>query len=443
VIRADLNWHVLAVTIALSVATGIVFGLAPALEGTRVDLIPALKQVRAGQGRLRHPWLRISLGQALVAAQMAISLLLVVAGGLFVHTLANLRSIDLGFNQEHLLLFSVNAKQAGYSKDQAVRFYDDLQARLASLPGVRAAGASNFALFSGMSSSDNYRIPGYTEKRPSLSFLNVAPGFFRTMQIPVLLGREFEARDVHSTSPGAVVNEVFAKTFFGGQNPVGRQFDFGPIHNIEIVGVAKNARYNELKRELPPIAYFCYSQRPNVGAMTYELRAAGDPVGLATSVREAVRQADSRIPVQNVRTQEQQVNENISQERTFAVLCACFATLAVAIACVGIYGTMAYNVARRTNEIGIRMALGAARPRLLWMVLGEALALCGAGLAIGLPLAFAGSRLLESFLFQMKARDPLTFSLAPAIMIAAALAAGYGPAWRASRIDPWIALRDE
>jgi ABC-type antimicrobial peptide transport system permease subunit len=177
--------------------------------------------------------------------------------------------------------------------------------------------------------------------------------------------------------------------------------------------------------------------------MTYELRAAGDPMGLAAAVRQAVHEADPRIPVKAIQTQEQQIDSTISQERTFATLCACFAALAVAIACVGIYGMMAFGVARRTNELGIRMALGAARGRLLWMILREVLALCAAGLAIGIPLAFAGSRLIESFLFQMKARDPLTLWLAPAILIAAALAAGYGPAWRASRIDPWAALRDE
>ncbi len=444
--HATLNWHVLAVATGLSVATGLLFGLAPALAATRVDLIPALKQVRSGQRLHLHRWVRISLGQALVVAQIAISVLLVVAGGLCLHTLANLYSVDLGFNQQRLLLFTVNARQAGYTSEQALRLYDDLQSRFRSIPGVRSASASSFALVGGgMGLTDSFTIPGYTGKKPSLALINVAPGFFTTMQLPILLGREIEAHDLHSASPVAVVNEVFARTFFAGVNPVGRTFDQGKIHNIEIIGVARNARYNSLMRDLPPLAYYCYSQRPGVGVgqMTYELRAASDPMVLAGAVRQFVHEADPRIPVKDIQTQQQQIDSTISQERTFATLCACFAALAVLIACVGLYGTMAYSVARRTNGLGIRMALGAARGQLLWMVLREVLALCAAGLAIGIPLAFAGSRLVESYLFQMKAHDPLTLWLAPTILIAAALAAGYGPAWRASRIDPWSALRDE
>ena len=443
VFTTTLNWRVLAVTLALALSTGLLFGLAPALAATRVDLVPALKQVRAGQGLQLHRWLRLNLGQALVVAQLAISLLLVVAGGLFLRTLSNLYAINLGFNREHLLLFTINAKQAGYRDAALLHFYGNLQTRLQGLPGVRSASASNFALIGGgMSGWDNYKVPGYIGRMPSLYGMNVAPGFFATMQIPILLGREFDARDLTASSPTIVVNEVFAKTFFGLQSPIGRTLNMGG--DMEIVGVARNARYYRLTEEPPPLVYFCYAQRPkNVGMMTFELRAAGDPLALAGSVRQAVREADARIPVRSLLTQEQQVDSTITQERTFAMLCACFAALAVIIACVGIYGMMAYNVARRTNEIGIRMALGAARTQLLWMVLRQSLALCTAGLAIGLPLAFAGARLVESFLFQMKARDPLTLSLAPALLLAAALVAGYGPAWRASRIDPWTALRDE
>ena len=441
---ATLNWHVLAVTVAISLATGLLFGLAPALAATRVDLVPALKQVGSGVRRLPlHRWFRFSPGQALTVVQMAISLLLVVGGGLFVHTLANLHAVDLGFQQQHLLLFTLNARQAGYTSGQAVRFFDGLQDRFRAIPGVRAASASNFALASGGMSCGGISVPGYSGSRRSACHMNVAPGFFSTMETPILVGREILAGDLYSPSPVAVVNEVFAKTFFPGRNPVGRRFDYGSRKNIEIVGVAKNTRYQNLKSDLPPVAFLCYAQSPNVGTMTYELRAAGDPLGLAGAVRDIVRQADSRIPVEDLLTQEQQIDSTISEERTFAMLCSCFAVLAITIACVGIYGTMAYNVARRTNEIGIRMALGAARPRLLRMVHGEALLLCAGGLAAGIPLAFAGSRLVESFLFRMQARDPLTLSLAPALLLAAALAASYGPAWRASHIDPWSALRDE
>ena len=266
------------------------------------------------------------------------------------------------------------------------------------------------------------------------------------MQIPILLGREVDQRDVRRGAGVAVVNEVFAKTYFGSENPIGRHFGLGgsAAVDLEIIGVSKTARYHSLKQDIPPVAYVPYSQNlRNLGQMTYEVRAAGDPLGLARAVRQAVQQADARVPIFNIGTQAERIEQTISQERTFATLCSCFAVLAVLIACVGLYGTMAYSVARRTNEIGIRMALGAERPRLVWMVLREVLAMAAVGLGIGLPAAFATSHVLENFLFRMKPNDPLALSAAAVILLAAALLAGYGPARRASRLDPWTALRDE
>jgi ABC-type antimicrobial peptide transport system permease subunit len=213
---------------------------------------------------------------------------------------------------------------------------------------------------------------------------------------------------------------------------------------FEIVGVAKNARYHSLKEDLPAVAYVPYTHDPRqMGQLTFELRAAGDPMALAGAAREAVRQADSRIPVTNLKTQEAVIGQTIGQERTFATLCTAFALLAVAIACVGLYGTMAYSVARRTNEVGLRMALGADPGRLIWMVLREVIVMAAAGLAIGLPLALAGTRFVKSFLFEIKPNDPLAIAGAAALLALVAIAAGYGPALRASRVDPWLALRDE
>jgi ABC-type antimicrobial peptide transport system permease subunit len=233
----------------------------------------------------------------------------------------------------------------------------------------------------------------------------------------------------------------------GGQNPVGRRFTRGRNRfqmEFEIVGVAKNARYHSLKGELPAVAYITYTHEPgSIGQLTFELRAAGDPMSLAGSVREIVRQADPRIPVTNLKTQEAIIDQTIGQERTFAMLCTAFALLAVLIACVGLYGTMAYSVARRTNEIGLRMALGAERRRLIWMVLREVCIMAAVGLAIGVPVALATTRFVKSFLFEMKPNDPWAIAGAAVVLVMAAVAAGYGPAWRASRIDPWSALRDE
>jgi predicted permease len=445
---AGLNWRVLAVTMGLALLTGVLFGLAPALQSTNVDLLTALKQTRAGEAKRRiRSWLKISLSQSLVVTQIAVSLLLLVAAGLFIRTLSKLNSVQLGFNSEHVLVFAVNARQAGY-RDQAIyRFFDSLQGHLAAIPGVRAATASNFPLVAQNVNASNVRVPGYTGTDTGASFLEVAPNFFETMQIPVLVGRGIDARDVAGGAKIAVVNEVFVKKFLGGQNPIGKHFTRGRPPNemqFEIVGAARNARYHSLKEAIPAVVYLPYTYDPRqMGQLTFELRAAGDPMALANAAREVVRRADSRIPLTDLKTQEAVIDQTIGQERTFAALCTAFALLAVLIACVGLYGTMAYSVARRTNEIGLRMALGAERRRLIWMVLREVIAMVAAGLAIGLPIALGTTRFVQSFLFDMKANDPWAIVGAAATLVVAAIAAGYGPAWRASRIDPWLALRDE
>jgi len=449
-LRAELNWHVLGIAVALALATGLLFGLAPALQATRVDLVSSLKDTRAGQPRLRWRGVlgRISLSQMLVVGQVAICVLLLVAAGLFVHTLSNLNSIQLGFNRENVLLFSVNAKQAGYRDQALVRYYQNLQGRLASMPGVRGVTATSYAMVSQSMSSRGANVPGVNPgKERSVAILDVAGSFFATMQIPILLGREILDQDQQSASKVAVVNEVFVKKYFPNDNPIGRRFGFGDEKapaDIEIVGVCRTARMSSLKGDTPPVVYQPFGQDlGSLGGMNFELRTAGNPLSLATSARQVVRQLDERIPVVRLTTQSVVIDQTISQERTFATLCTAFAVLAVLIACVGLYGTMAYAVARRTNELGLRLALGAQRGRLLWMVMRQALSMALVGLAIGVAAAWATAHVVESFLFGIKAKDPLALSVAPAILLVTALAAGYGPAWRASRIDPWKALRDE
>jgi predicted permease len=447
-LEAGLNWRILAVTMGLALFTGMLFGLAPALQSTRVDLVTALKQTRAGEpGRRFGAWLKISLSQGLVVTQIAVSLLLLVAAGLFVRTLAKLNSVELGFNREHLLIFTVNARQAGYRDQVLTRFFDNLYGKLATIPGVRAATATSFPLVAQNMNSSSVRVPGYTGTDTETAFLNVASNFFDTMQIPVLLGRAIDARDISAGAKVAVVNEMFVKKYLAGQNPIGRSFTRGRAPNeieFQIVGVARNARYHSLKGDLPTVAYLPYTHDPRqMGQLNFELRTAGDPMALANAAREVVRQADSRIPVTGVRTQEQVIDQTIGQERTFATLCTAFALLALTIACVGLYGTMAYSVARRSKEIGLRMALGAERRRLIWMVLREVFAMAVVGLAVGIPVALATTKFVKSFLFEMKPNDPWAIAAAAAVLLLAAVAAGYGPAWRASRIDPWDALRDE
>jgi macrolide transport system ATP-binding/permease protein len=445
-LHANLSLPVLGFTLALAVVTGIIFGLAPAIQSTKIDLTPALKETRASapRGRLRHS---IGANRFLIVAQIALSLLLVIAANLFVRTVSNLNSIDLGFNRENILIFSLNARQAGYKDAALGRFYADMRDRFRTIPGVRSVGLSDFPLIAHYWSSQDVVIPGAQPregKRDQTCLLNVDESFLSTMQIPILLGRGIEEHDMASPRV-AVVTEKFATTFFGKENPVGRMIGIGNPKkpaDIEIIGVAKTTHYNALTGEIPTVVYTPYTQNP-IRQMFFELRTAGDPLALTKTVRQIVDQTGTGVPITNINTQARQIDQTITQERTFADLCTGFAALALLIACVGLYGTMAYAVARRTNEIGIRMALGAERRGIIWMVLREVLALASAGLLIGLAAAWETTHFLAPLLYGTKPNDPQAISLAVAILIAAALAAGYTPAWRASRIDPMTALRHE
>ena len=448
-LRAGLDWRILAFTIGIAFATGILFGLVPAMQATRVDVTPALKETRASAPRRRGR--RIGLSQLLVVSQIALSLLLVSAAALFIRTLANLHSVDIGFNQEKLLTFSLDASQSGY-KDTALKtFYARMEERFRALPGVRAATLSDMPLVANGTISVGLTLPNVPrhngESGAGTSLLSVGPMFFETMQLPILLGRPIGLHDVDGAPLAAVVNEVFARKYFPNLNPIGRQFGLNSdLTNVTIVGIAKDARYSSLKKAIPPVAYISYFQsnlKGPPGAVFFELRSAGNPLTLAESVRKTVHEAAPRVPVTEMMTQTQIIDSTIAQERTFADLCTAFAALALTIACVGLYGTMAYTVSRRTNEIGIRMALGAERRRIIGMVLREVLALAAPGLAVGLIAAWSAMFTIKSFLFGVKPADPFTMLLAPGILLAALVLAGYAPALQASRIDPLTALRHE
>jgi predicted permease len=437
-IRAGLDWSVMGVAAALSMATGLLFGLAPALHSTRVDVTAALKETR--QAGERKGWFA-----PLVVFQVALSFLILAAAGLFIRTLMNLQSVELGFNRESLLLFRLNARQAGHGDAEISSFYTDLQKRFIAIPGVRGASLSQVA-FIAAGNGAPISLPG-SPPDSSTRYLYVGPTFLSTMQIPLLLGREISERDGPGSPEVAVVSEQFAKRNFGDENPIGRHIIMAgrDPRDMEIVGVAREARYGGLKREVPPVVYIPYSQGSQkiVAGETFYLRTSGDPLSYANTVREIVHRADARVPVTSIKTQAGQIDDTISQEIAFAKLGAAFAILALAIACVGLYGTLSYNVARRTNEIGIRMALGAKRVGVIGMVLREVLAMVLLGLAVGVPVALATSKFVRSFLYGMKPNDPLALAAAVAAMLAAALVAGYAPARRASRIDPMAALRHE
>jgi macrolide transport system ATP-binding/permease protein len=446
-LRAGLNWHVLAVTFALSVLCGTVFGLAPAIQSTRPDVIPALKEgLTGGMGwRPSRGFRRVGVSQALVVSQIAISLLMLVAAGLFVRTLSNLQSIPLGFNRENVLLFQLNARQAGHRDPEILAFYEELRKRFAAIPGVRNATLSHASLL-GAGRGLDVLISG-KPAAPATRILHTGPGFFTTMQIPMLLGREIDERDTPASPNVVVVNERFVKLHFGDRSPLGRHITRGGPHprEMEIVGVASDAHYGRLKDDPPPVLYIPYNQeeQPRMQQMVYALRTTGDPLACVKPVREIVHRADSRIPLTEVRTEAAEIDRAMNQEIVFARLCTGFAALALIIAAVGLYGTTAYGVARRTGEIGIRMALGAQRGVVVRMILRQVLVLAAVGLAIGLPAAAGASKLVQSFLFGVRANDPLTLTSAVGILLVAVILAGYMPARKASRIDPINALRDE
>jgi macrolide transport system ATP-binding/permease protein len=444
-LRAELNWHVLAVVAGLSLLTGVLFGLAPALQSTRMDFMPALKESRTGEAR-GHGFRRYGLSRILMVSQIAVTLLILVAAGLFLRTLSNLASIQLGFNRENVLTFQLNARQAGHSDPEIVAFYDDLRTQFSAIPGVRAASLSNHTLIGMGTSAGDVRVAGAAPQNGRI--LTIGAAFFNTMQIPLLLGREIDERDRLGSPMVAVVNEAFAKRSFGDGNPLGQHLalSHGCLKcDIEIVGVSRNTLYGKLKGTAEPTVYLPFAQEGwgPVQGMVYELRTARKPLNYVHAVRDLVQRVDQRLPLSDVKSQSAWIDHEINQEITFARLCTAFAILALAIACVGLYGAMSYRVARRTGEIGIRMALGAQRSRVVWMVLREVVLLAAVGLAISVPTALAASKLVASFLFEMKPNDPWALIGAGVTLLTAAILAGYLPARNASRIDPMIALRHE
>jgi len=453
-LHAELNWRVLAVTIGLSMLCGVLFGVAPAIQSTRPALVPALKDAGAGPaGDHRRLLPRLRLQQVLVVGQIALLMLLLVAASLFVRTLSNLHSISLGFNQDNLLLFELNAPQAGRPAATAAAFYDDLRTRFAEIPGVRAVTMSHSSLIrAGRGHPVN--VDGVVAE--GTRFMQTGPGFFSTMQIPILQGREIDDRDRAGTMNVVVVSALFAKKFLGDQNPLGRHLTIGgslvtpqngkrvPM-DLVIIGVAADAHYGPIKFDTPPVVYAAYTQIPAsaLNVMTFAVKTQGDPLRHAGAIREIVHNADSRVPVTNLVTQSMEIDRTINQEVVMARLGTTFAILALVIAGVGLYGTMLYAVTRRTREIGIRIALGARRSGVVWMVMREVLIMTTIGLLISIPIVRGTSKFVASFLFDMQPNDTRAITIALVTLIMASLIAGYGPARRATRIEPTRALREE
>jgi predicted permease len=444
-----IDLHVLGFTAAVSLLTGILFGLAPAFRATRTDLTAALKD--NGRGVIGG---RFGLSKALVIAQVAMSLLLLIGAGLFIRTLQNLHSVGLGFNPQHLLLFRVDPGLSGYKKDQISPLYDRMVEQIEAVPGVARVTISRHALLSGSASIDMAFVEGEPapEGEPTsmsdMTWLQrVRANFFQTMEIPIVMGREFSPQDDQHAPKVAVINQAMARKHFGDDNPIGKRLGFdGPEHagEIEIVGVAGDAKYHSVRSKTPYTVYLPYSQDPkSLGGMTFEVRTAGDPAALTPLIREAVHKVDANLPMFGVKTQLQQAEDSVSGERLFATLSSIFGALATLLACIGLYGVMSFAVARRTNEIGIRMALGAKAADVVRMIVRETMVLVFIGVVIGLGAAIGVTRFIGSMLFGLSPTDPLTISVGVVLMLAGAALAGYVPARRASRVAPVIALRCE
>jgi predicted permease len=442
-----LDLRVLAFTTAVTLVTGILFGLVPALRSTSINLNDSLRD----SGRTTASGSKLNLSKGLVIVQVALSLLLVAGAGLFLRTLWNLQSVSLGYAKEHLLLVGVDGTSAGYKDARLSSLWRDLTERLRTLPGVQGATYSTNGLFSGSESNDEIDVEGFTPSKneeKQARFDRVGPQYFSTVGISMLLGRDIGQQDTTAAPHVCVVNEAFAKLFFTGRNPIGHHITqkFGNERNtMEIVGVAKNARDHRLRGEIPPRFYVSSDQAmggPN-GSSVFEVRTAGDPEQMIAAVRKTLLSVNEDLPIGSARPVVMSVDRTNAQPRMVARLCSIFGIMALMLAATGLYGVLSYGVARRTNEIGIRMALGAGRGRVIKMILRETAVMIVLGVVAGVIFTAIGVQLIKSRLFGLGVLDPAAVLGAVAILAVVALAAGYIPAARAARVNPTQALRHE
>jgi predicted permease len=446
-LQGKFDYRVLAFSFGISILTGLLFGLIPALRSTSADLQSTLREqganVFGGKSNVR-------LRKALLVSQVALTVVLLAAAGFFAQSLMNLKGQNLGVKTDHVIQFAVAPELNRYTPEQTVALADRLRENIAGLPGVRSVSVAAMSLLADSQSTANITAEGYTVSEDTNTDVQqnwIGPNFFATLGIPLSSGREFDNRDTSTAPRVAIVSEKMAQTFFRGQNPIGRRFAFGSgdgVHpDIEIVGVTKDSKNSDLRQEIRPLVYIPYSQDKLFGNATFYVRTNLEPTALASALRKTVQSADANLPVFDMKTLDQQVDEIAFSERLLTFFSLCLGLLAALLAAIGLYGVMAYMVAQRTREIGIRMALGATQKNVAWLVLREIVRISAAGLGIGLVAAFGLGKLIESQLFGVKASNPLVFLTSALLLSAVALLAGWLPARKAASVDPMVALRYE
>ena len=456
-ITAAPDARILLFTLGITVLTGILFGLVPALQSTRLDIGRTLKDqagavLGGGNAGMR---------KMLVVAQVALSFLLVLGAGLFLRTLNNLSTMSPGFPVNRLIGFEIDPSLGGYTSDRAKVFYQRLTQSLSSIPGVQSVGVASMRILEDNEWDSGMTVDGFTSAKagehPEPYMNMIGPNYFATMGVPIVRGRDFTLQDnrevKHRPEPDSwtptavIVNETFVKRYLSGQDPVGHHIGFGTDPgtptDMEIIGVVKDIRYTGLRDDIPEQAFIPYLGSHFVSGMTVYLRTAADPDLLMPAIREKVRDLDPNLPVYGMRTMEKHISNSLSSERMIASLSSMFGVFATLLAAIGLYGVMAYTVARRTREIGIRMALGAERGRVIWMVMRDVFLLIAIGVAVGVPASLGLTRYVKSQLYGVKPHDPITFVLAIAGLALVACLSGWIPAMRASRLDPMSALRHE
>ncbi|HEV8247803.1 MAG TPA: ABC transporter permease, partial [Polyangiaceae bacterium] len=442
---ASLDGRVLAFAFAITILAGLLFGLAPAMRVASADLYDSFKtggRVVGGAGSASH---RLPLGRALVIAQIALSLVLVTSAGVFVRTFQNFLRIDAGFEREALVTARLDVLAAGYNYDQLPPLYDQLLSSVRAVPGVQSASLSLFGLVSGARRTSGFTVPGRMLPPGGNTAQEnlVTPDYFKTAGIQLLSGRVFTDRDVKGAPKVAVLTQAAARKLFGSDSVVGLRFGYDTPPELEVVGVVRDLRANSLREPAPPLVFRALAQQPQEYITSVEARASGNPQNVIAGVRNALASVDRNLPVRDIVVVEDLIERGLTRERLVARLAGAFGILALLLAAIGLYGVISYSVARRTNEMGVRLALGATPASVSWVVLRDSLGTIIAGIAVGLIIWFPLLGLTRSLIYGLSPHDPFTLGIGAFLLLTVGMLAGVVPALRAARIDPIEAIRAE